>query len=182
MAKLKLNSFWGKFGQRANLTQTIHTDDIAQFMDFMTSDQQEVKNLRFINDQAVQIDWMDKTNFVEASSRTNVVIAAYTTAQARLKLYSYLQPLRNRVLYCDTDSVVFTTAAGQWEPPLGDYLGDLTDESPKNSITHFVNRGRKNYAFRLARPNKKGQTSICKVRGITLKNALDINFDTVQKW
>lgn len=88
-------------------------------------------------------------------------------------------------MYCDTDSAVFTTAPGQWEPPLGDYLGDLTDEvpdskAPDNSITYFVTGGPKNYAFRLARPNKKRQTSICKVHGITL-NALDINFDNVQK-
>lgn len=166
------------------MTQTTLTDDPALFTDMMTSDQQEVKNVRFINDHRVQIDWIYNTDFVEAFSRTNTVIAAYTTAQTRLKLYSYLRRLDRRVLYCDTDSVVFTTAAGQWEPPLGDYLGDLTDETPKNSVTHFVTGGPKNYAFRLAYPNKEGQTSICKVRGITLnfKNGLDLNFGTVQKW
>lgn len=182
LAKLMLNSFWGKFGQRTNLTQTKYTDDPVEFFGMMTSDQQEVKNVRFINDQAVQIDWIHNTDFVEPSSRTNVIIAAYTTAQARLKLYTYLQPLGERLLYCDTDSIVFTVRPGEWEPPLGDYLGDLTDETPNNSITHFVTGGPKNYAFKLARPDKKGQTSICKVRGITLnfKNSLDINFDTVQ--
>ena len=39
---------------------------------------------------------------------------------------------------------MFTTAPGQWEPPLRDYLGDLTDEAPKNAITAFVTRGPKN--------------------------------------
>ena len=115
----------------------------------MTSDKQQVKNIRFINTEAVQLDWVYNDDFIEASAITNVVIAAYTTAQARLKLYSYLKPLGKRVLYCDTDSVVLTTAPGQWEPLLGDYLGDLTDEVPKNAITAFVTGGPTKYAYTL---------------------------------
>lgn len=183
LAKIILNSFWGKFGQRSNLTQTTYIDDPVQFIDMMTSDQQEVKNVRFINDNAVQLDWVYSNDFIAASSRTNVIIAAYTTAQARLKLYSYLKPLGKRVMYCDTDSVVFTSAPEEWDPPLGDFLGDLTDEAPNNEITKFVTGGPKNYAYCLAKPNKKGQSSICKVRGITLnfKNSLDINFNTLKQ-
>ena len=111
-----------------------------------------------------------------------VVIAAYTTAQARLKLYSYLQHLNTRDLYADTDSIVFSVKTGEWEPPLGDFLGDLTDEVPSNSITHFVTGGPKNYAYKLGKPDKDGSMTCWKVRGITLnyKNALDINFETVK--
>ena len=181
LSKIMLNSFWGKFGQRPNLTQTTYLDDPVEFIDMMTSDQQEVKNVRFINDNSVQLDWVYSNDFVEATSRTNVIIAAYTTAQARLKLYSYLHPLGERIMYCDTDSVVFTSKQGDWEPPLGDFLGDLTDEAPNNQITKFVTGGPKNYAYCLAKPNKKGQLSICKVRGITLnfKNSIDINFKSL---
>ena len=69
----------------------------------------------------------------------------------------------------------------QWEPALGDYLGDLTDEVPSNNITHFVTGGPKNYSYKLKKPDGNGIKTVCKVRGITLnyKNALDINFDTV---
>ena len=182
LAKLMLNSFWGKFGQRANLTQTTHTDDPARFFDMMTSDQQKVKNVQFINDESVMLEWAYHDDFIEASSRTNVIIAAYTTSQARLKLYSYLKPLGKRVLYCDTDSVVFTSVPGQWEPPLGDYLGDLTDEVSENTITSFVTGGPKNYAYTLLKPAMNGNSTVCKVRGITLnfKNCMDINFNTVK--
>lgn len=186
LAKLMLNSFWGKFGQRTNLTQTTFVTQPDQYFDMMVSNEQEIKNIRFINNES--IDWAYHDDFIQASSHTNVVIAAYTTAQARLKLYSYLKPLGDRILYCDTDSVVFTTGLGQWKPPLGDYLGDLTDEvpdnkAPDNTISKFVTGGPKNYAYNLSKPNKEGQTSICKVRGITLnfKNALDINFNTLHK-
>lgn len=83
---------------------------------------------------------------------------------------------------------MFTSAPGQWDPPLGDYLGDLTDEvinnkAPDNKITNFVTGGPKMYAYNLLKPNKKGQSSICKVCGITLnfKNSVDINFQTVKE-
>lgn len=112
LAKLMLNSFWGKFGQRTNLTQTTYISDPLQFFDMMTSDQQKVKNVRFVNEESVQLDWV-YDGFTEASPRTNVVIAAYTTAQARLKLYSYLKQLGHSVLCCDTDSVVFRSSPGQ---------------------------------------------------------------------
>ncbi|XP_052778720.1 uncharacterized protein LOC128216186 [Mya arenaria] len=115
LAKLMLNSFWGKFGQRTNLAQTSYVTDTKEFFDFMTSDQQEIKNIRFVNEETVQLDWAYNEDFIEASSRTNVVIAAYTTAQARLKLYSYLQGLNERTLYCDTDSIIFSSKPGQLE-------------------------------------------------------------------
>lgn len=78
LAKLMLNSFLGKFGQRSNFTQTTLTDDPIVFTDMMTNDQQEVTNIRFIYDNRVQVDWIYNTDFVEASCRTNTVIAAYT--------------------------------------------------------------------------------------------------------
>ncbi|CAC5385639.1 unnamed protein product [Mytilus coruscus] len=104
------------------------------------------------------------------------------TPQARLKLYSYLEKLGPRVMYADTDSVVFTVKEGEWEPPLGDYLGDLTDEVPSNNIKHFVTDGPKNYAYKLENPDSTGIQTVSKVRRITMnyKNALSINFDTVR--
>lgn len=59
----------------------------------MTSDSQIVKNVRFVSNEMVHMDWIYLEDFVEVSGRTNVVVAAYTTAQARLKLYEYLKNL-----------------------------------------------------------------------------------------
>ncbi|KAL5010933.1 hypothetical protein ScPMuIL_013238 [Solemya velum] len=181
LAKLVLNSFWGKLGQRTNLTRTSYVTDPDKFFDFMTSDQQEIKSVRFVNDESVQIDWAYEDNFMESSCRTNVVIAAYTTAQARLKLYSYLQPLGRRVLYCDTDSVIFTICPGAWQPRLRVYLGDLTDEVSGSTITNFVTGGPKNYAYKTKTTDENEYMSFCKVRGVTLnfKNSLEINYDIV---
>ena len=122
LAKLMLNSFWGKFGQRTNLPQKTYVSDVTVFFDMMTGDNQEIKNVRFVNEEIVQVDWVHKEDFIDTSGITNVVIAAYTTAQARLKLYQYLERLDRRALYADTDSIIFTVAPGEWEPELGDYL------------------------------------------------------------
>lgn len=69
-------------------------------------------------------------------------------------------------------------------PPLGDYLGDLTDEEPINRILAFVTGGPKNYTYKLEKPTKEnGSDSVCKVRGITLnfKNHLVVTHDTMRR-
>ncbi|CAC5393601.1 unnamed protein product [Mytilus coruscus] len=141
LAKLVLNSFWGKFWQRTNLPQVEYVSDPSLYFDMLTSDQHEVTCVNFVTDEMVEMRWKNKEEFLETSGKTNVVKAAYTTAQARLKLYMYLEKIGQRVLYADTDSVIFTANQGEWEPPLGDYPGDITDEVPANIITHFVTGG-----------------------------------------
>ena len=75
-------------------------------------------------------------------------IASFTTCFARLKLYELLDTLQRSVLYYDTDSVIYTTGPGEQSLPVGDYLGDLTDELDGGYITEFVSSGSKNYAYR----------------------------------
>ena len=94
--------------------------------------------------------------FVDADAKTNVVIAAFTTPPARLKLHSVLEQLDCRVLYFDTDSVIYVSKDGEWERPTGSYLGELTDELEGGHITTFVSGGPKNYAY------KTNTTGLCK--------------------
>jgi len=61
------------------------------YFDVLTSDEQEVQDVSFVRDEMVRLQWVNLNNFVEESGRTNVVIVAYTTAQARLQLYQYLE-------------------------------------------------------------------------------------------
>ena len=179
LAKLMLNSFWGKFGQRTNMQRLSHIADPAEFFDMLTNDEQTITGINFINDDIVELRWKYCDEFVESTGRTNVVIAAYTTALARLKLYSYLEVLGSRALYADTDSVIFKSGSPDLE--LGDYLGDLTNEVPEGDITVFVTGGPKNYAYEVKTPTGAVKTQ-CKIRGITLnyQNSLQINFNTVK--
>jgi hypothetical protein len=91
LAKLMLNGFWGKFGQRSNMPQIKYISDPTEYFDMLVSDQILVMGIHFVSNEMMEMRYQYKEEFVEESGRTNVVIAAYTTAQARLKLYNYLE-------------------------------------------------------------------------------------------
>lgn len=107
----------------------------------------------------------------ELSFNTNVVIAAYVTAQARLELYKYLELLDERVLYYDTDSVIFVTRPGDTKPPSRNALGEMTDElscyGEGTFIKSFVSGGPKFYAYIAVDPNDK-EIECCKIKGIRI--------------
>lgn len=145
--------------------------------DFSTVSQHKSKNIQFVNDECIEVYYTQGDGFVSTSDKTNVVIAAFTTAHARLKLYSFLERLQQRVLYFDTDSVIYTNKPGEWNPLLGDYLGELTNELDDDDyITTFVSGGPKNYSYQA-----KNGKSVCKVRGFTLnyRGSQKLNFATM---
>ena len=138
-----LNNLWGKMGQRPNRPKT----KVVYFA-LLTSAGVEVTNANLVNHEVMEMFYTMKDPFVEASDRTNVVLAAFTTAQARIKLYRVMHALGRRVCYNDTDSIIYTVKEGKWEPPFCDHLGELTNELDDNDwIVTFVSAGPKNYAY-----------------------------------
>ena len=170
--------FLGKFAQRSNLIKTKMVTEPKEFFHFLDPTQYEVSDARLVNDETVEVHYKEKDEFAEQNNKVNIVIAAFTTAYARLKLYDLLDLLQERVLYYDTDSVIYIHEPGKPDPPLGDYLGDLTDElDPGDYITTFISGGPKNYAY--ITNNGKSET---KIRGITLDYAATkkINLDVMR--
>ncbi|CAF1124654.1 unnamed protein product [Brachionus calyciflorus] len=115
------------------------------------------------------------------STQTSVVLAAFVTCHARLELYQELKKIDKRVLFFDTDSIIYVKVPGQYDLPLRDYLGDFTDEVKKkgaNYITEFISAGLKNYAYKM----DNGKTS-CTVKGFTLNHisSLVVNFDSIRE-
>ncbi|XP_036144598.1 uncharacterized protein LOC118646236 [Monomorium pharaonis] len=149
VAKLCSNSFWGKFGQRVNLPKTEIVKSFQHFVTLLTSPEHEITGILPV----MYVSWRLREEAVVASPITNVVIAAYTTAQARLILYSYLEKLGTRVLYCDTDSCIYLSsgAPNEYEPHTGNFLGDMTNEldcyGSGSYIESFVSGGPKFYAY-----------------------------------
>ena len=137
-----------------------------EFFDLLYSSEFEVSDARLVNDETVEVHYSNVGEFAEQNNKVNIVIAAFTTAYARLKLYNLLDLLQERVLYYDTDSVIYVHESGKPDPPLGNYLGDLTDELDGDYITTFVSGGPKNYAH----VTNKGKSQT-KIRGITLDYA-----------
>lgn len=123
------------------------------------------------------------------SPNLNIFVAAFTTCLARLHLYETLDRLGERVLYMDTDSVIFTAMPGQWMPFLGSYLGEFKSElHAKDWIIEFATAGPKNYGYRThgvhdPDPEKVQAPVIeCKVRGFTLnsKGLEQLNFEVLR--
>lgn len=92
--------------------------DPERYFKLLTCQSTQVKNIQFVNDECVEVYYTRGEGIVPASYKTNVAIATFT--QARLKLYSVLEQMQQRVLYFDTDSVIFTSQPDEWMPPLGD--------------------------------------------------------------
>ena len=109
------------------MTKVKIISDPAEYFDLLSSDQINVTDANFINDELIEVHF-ENVDFVESDGKTNVVIAAFTTAHARLKLYGVLEQLNRRVLYFDTDSEIYVSKEDEWEPPTGSDLGQLTHE------------------------------------------------------
>ena len=150
--------------------------DPNRLFELLYSEETEVADARLVNAETVEVYYSNVGEFEEPDNKVNIVIAAFTTAYARLKLYDLLDQLQEQVLYYDTDSVVYVHEPGKPEPPLGDYLGDLTDELDGDYITEFMSGGPKNYAY-VTNNDKR----VTKIRGITLNyvTSKKLNFETM---
>ena len=128
LAKMMLNSMWGKFGQRLNKTRVQEFDDPQAFHRFLDTDTLDVRHVSIMNDQMVEVLYQYQKEDIPVSPNLNIFVACFTTCWARLKLYEALEQLQERVLYYDTDSVIYLEEPGQPSPVLGNYLGEFTSE------------------------------------------------------
>ena len=87
-----------------------------------------MRHVFIINDAMVEVHYQYQYEDISMSPNLNIFVAAFTTCWARLLLYEALELLGERVLYYDTDSVIYLEEVGQPSPVLGDYLGDFTSE------------------------------------------------------
>ena len=189
LAKLCLNCFWGKFGQAEQIPHTTILRETSDFYNMLFSRSKKLSDFHVLNENTIMVEWKHTEESIPINAAVNVFVAAYTTAHARLRLYRIMEPLGERVLYYDTDSVIYRSSPGDWNHPCGDQLGELTDEltcdgvgcsgcDKPHFIQTFVSGGPKNYAYQL----NSGQTE-CKVRGFTLNhaNSAVLNFDAIKQ-
>ena len=176
LAKLMLNSMWGKFGQQNNKKQVRHftsSQDLVQFLDTQPHD---ISYISLLDENKVEVHYKLDTEDVMPQLTTNVFIAAFTTMWARLRLLRALDYLQERTLYYDTDSVIHR--GKDIEPPLGDALGDFTNElGPDEFITEFCSGGPKNYGYTTNQDHTE-----CKVKGFSLnaQGAAQLNYQVLR--
>ena len=176
-AKLMLNSFWGKFGQRPNKPKTVTITSPSQLFPLLFNSHTNLTTLRICNEDVLEAVYTEIEENIIPSNKTNIFIACFTTAWARLRLYEALDVLQQQVLYYDTDSVIYRWKPGQPSIPIGDYLGEMTDELQGDVIEEFISGGAKNYGY-----TTRGGKTECKVRGFSLnvRGKQELNFNTMK--
>ena len=127
ISKLCLDSLWGKFGQRSNMSRTKYVTEVSEFYEILLDDKLDNINFQFMNGDMVKMNYNFKGQFVDNSKNTNIYIACFTTSHARLMLYDKLDYLQKKVLYFDTDSIVYTDD-GTKHIETGNMLGDMADK------------------------------------------------------
>ena len=165
VAKIKANSQWGYLAMNNNKVKYKIISDANEWYQLLENEQYKIHNVQFFdeNDEYIQVFYSNNAEYFDSGVKTNVVIAAFVTCQARLHLYSELKKLDRRVLYFDTDSIIFISRPGDYEPILGNYLGQFTNEiSEGKYIQEFVSAGPKNYAYKYDNGIKH-----CTIKGFT---------------
>jgi len=186
IAKLMLNSFWGKFAQRPNLKKTTIVTNYNQLHELISNEKIEIKGQFLVEEDTLMVSHEMKTDEDCKPGNTSIVIASFVTAYARISLYRQIALIERdragRLLYMDTDSLLFTTRANEYTPECGNYLGQMTCEIEKDfgkdaKCTRFASTGPKSYGYEVTLPDDTNRT-IMKMKGIRLSAQIldDFNF------
>lgn len=180
VSKLYCNSLWGKFAQKDDNNNTKDVFSYDELNKLVFDPTVLVMDIFFHDQDARTVIWKRRKEYKTPARNTNLAVAAFTTAHARLRLYEALEAYNDRVLYCDTDSVIAVQPMDQPRPVrLGSYLGDLVSELDDDEwIVEFVATAPKSYAYR----TNKGQ-EVVHVKGFTLNYETSqlIDFDTMRQ-
>ena len=181
LSKQMLNSMWGKFGQATNKLQVKEFVEPEDFWKFLDSNKADIKYISPLHADRVEVHHKMQENCEADSPHLNIFIASFTTCLARLHLYEVMDKLGDRLLYSDTDSNVFVRRPGDsYQPPLGDFLGDFTNELEKEGdfIEEFCSGGPKNYGYQTDQ-----REVVCKVRAFSLnaEGKAQLNYNVLRE-
>ncbi|KAK6171709.1 hypothetical protein SNE40_018147 [Patella caerulea] len=182
VSKTALNSLWGKFAERSDTRiQSVITHDPTVFYDYLYDGTKVVRNIEILSEEMVLVQYTDRQDLVANAPHVNVPIGAFTAAYGRMKLYEYLDKLNHRVLYFDTDSIIFTETDNDTPIATGNYLGQFTSEtSPGCRILEYVATAPKSYALKIENEKTREISYTIKSKGITFNHDVSqrIEFQT----
>lgn len=133
LAKLLLNSLWGKLGQRAYSTREwVSAKDRMDYL-FAEFEKGTLELVKFVNAEPNRV-WFEYRQSTDQNNLNTTVphIAAYVSMWGRVILHKkVLRVHGQRALYSDTDSAIIYLRDGDEVPFTGNGLGDLTNEVAK---------------------------------------------------
>ena len=185
-----LNSFWGKFAQRANHSEIIYTTSAREFHRMLDDPRYDILGWEHVHEKMDRIVRRLKPELCRAPKTNNLPVAAFVTSQARLRLFHFMEQVdadsaHCRLLYSDTDSIFYARQAGAIGGCTeGEQLGDMKRELGDRRIIEFVAAGPKNYSFRhVSAKDGSDEQRVTKVRGFELNYTAAglIDFDAVKR-
>ena len=94
IAKLMLNTLWGKFAQRPNLPQTRVCTTLHEYYSILQREENNeiiIKNVKPVAQQTWVVTYEETDPDDLSPGNTNVAIASFVTSYARLHLYRQLE-------------------------------------------------------------------------------------------
>jgi len=82
LAKIMLNSMWGKFGQKPNKTQVKKFTDPVAFSQFHESDKHDIRYVSVLTEKLAEVHYKRHENDDLASPNLNIFVACFTTCWA----------------------------------------------------------------------------------------------------
>ena len=164
---------------RENLPKTRYINSYADVVKMFSSDTNRVVDASLVGDDLMFIQYQLIDEEVESNRKSNVVLAAFTTAHARCFLYKNMVKVKDprNILYCDTDSIMYLQdGCSNTEPDieLGSFMGDMTDEIPSNVVfTDFFSGGPKFYCLSGFYSDTSNDYNVFKMKGITRNRACE---------
>ena len=182
--KICVNCLWGYLCQRGNKYQQCFHSSRASFLKHLVDDKIYIRDIHETGEaMKILTVFKDLADHVQNSRNVNAVYGVFTTSYARISLYKHLDRLGKRLVYCDTDSIVYMPPDDDnaYEPPMhAHFLGKFKDELPPGEeISEWVATAPKSYAYRL---KKSGETKVV-MKGVHVDAATRqlLGFDELKK-
>lgn len=168
LAKLLLNSLWGKFGENQNRSEIAFLENAKDKMIYsrwLSKGKFRQMSERGYGSTALQVLFKNlrKRDYIERY----VAVACFVTAHARMRLLTGLKTVGDRAVYHDTDSVIYVRQPGKPDIEEGCFLGDWESETGDQLIDSFIGLAPKTYAYSYLDPRGERKTSV-KVKGFPM--------------
>ena len=177
MAKLLLNSLWGKLCQKPNLRKqdTVYSD--SEFEALWDNYKINILDVHCLDFNSCLVNYEYKDQYTPTIASQNCILGSFVASYGRIRLYKILDLIGNdNLLYCDTDSVIFKENDSEITDKLkkhvgiSNFLGELGNEltPDDNYINLFIGLSAKSYAYKTFKPDNKGVSEFVKNKGFTL--------------
>jgi hypothetical protein len=119
--KFLLNSLLSRYCLQTNKIKYAMISSLKELYNFLLNNFFQVHDIQFLNEFKAQIFYSEREELHLGGKDSNVVKGSFVTCYGRMRLYEEMFKIDERVLYFDTDSIIFISKEKHYEPELADY-------------------------------------------------------------